>query len=276
MSRDDRFHDPAADGRTCDLCGGSEFVLLHGWDVGDPWNPATIPIAVWRCRCGLVALHPVPLDKEMPGVSDWWSPLRASRRRRRWLKRIRQSVRAWLVGGTRRRLVASTLEVVPRGARCLDVGCGGGLLLDEAARHFECTGLEPSGFAAAEARRRGHVVVETTLEDADIAAGSFDVLFLDSVIEHVTSPTAALAKARRLLRPGGVIVVKTPKFGGPTYRMHGAAWNGFRHGRHLHLFDGPTLAACLRRAGFEVLARPKRDRAFDDVLVLWGRARADA
>jgi hypothetical protein len=71
-----------------------------------------------------------------------------------------------------------------------------------------------------------------------------------------------------------VVVVKTPKFGGPAYRMHGAGWNGFRHGYHTFLFDGATLSRCLTAAGFDVLDRPRRDRAFDDILVLWARKRA--
>ena len=62
-----------------------------------------------------------------------------------------------------------------------------------------------------------------------------------------------------------------PKFGGPAYRRHGREWNGFRVGYHLHLFTGKTLAACLEKAGFEVLSRPKRDRPLDDILGMWGR-----
>jgi SAM-dependent methyltransferase len=263
--------DPATQGRACDVCGGRSFSRLHSWDVGDPWNPAAIPIAVWRCACGLVLLHPVPPPSLLPGAGDWWSRAGAGRRRNRWFKVARQRLRKLIVGGARHRLVKSTLRVVAKGARCLDVGCGGGLLLGEASKHYACVGLEPSPVAAAEARRRGFEVVEATLEDAELAEGAFDVVFLDSVIEHVASPSAALTKVARLLAPGGVVVVKTPKFGGPAYRMHGRAWNGFRHGYHLHLFDGAALAACLRKSGFEVLRRPRRDRPFDDVLVLWGR-----
>ena len=99
---------------------------------------------------------------------------------------------------------------------------------------------------------------------------------LDSVIEHVLSPRAALSKVQALLAPGGVVVLLTPKFGGPAYRRHGADWNGFRHGYHTHLFTGETLGRYLRETGFEVLKNPRRDRMLDDILVLWGRKRAEA
>ena len=75
---------------------------------------------------------------------------------------------------------------------------------------------------------------------------------------------------------GGVIALKTPKFGGPAYRMHGPRWNGFRHGYHKYLFSGPTLARTLRAGGFEVLKHPRRERILDDVLILWGRKTEEA
>ena len=40
---------PAQRGVRCDLCGGERFALLHEWPVGDSWNPASVPLAVWRC-----------------------------------------------------------------------------------------------------------------------------------------------------------------------------------------------------------------------------------
>jgi SAM-dependent methyltransferase len=263
--------DPAADGRACDVCDGRAFRLLHAWPVGDPWNPATIPIAVWTCLgCGLVLLHPVPAQDQLPDRGEWWSLGRKRRRRFRRFKELRQRLRTALVGGGRFRLVKSTRRAVSKG-RLLEVGCGVGTLLAQAAPFYDCVGLEPSPVAAAEARRRGFAVIEAAFEDAAIEPASFDVVVLDSVIEHLESPTAALAKAHRVLRPGGVVAVKTPKFGGVSCRLHGAAWNGFRHGYHRFLFSGATLGRCLERAGFEVLRRPRRDMAFDDILILWGR-----
>jgi hypothetical protein len=80
-----------------------------------------------------------------------------------------------------------------------------------------------------------------------------------------------LSKINWLLRPGGVVVMRTPKFGGPAYRMHRRAWNGFRHGYHTFLFDGKTLGALLEKTGFHTLRRPRRDRPLDDILILWGQ-----
>lgn len=262
---------PEQDGIVCDLCGSGKFQELHSWGTGDSRNPSTIPIAVWKCvQCQLVMLYPVPTCEQMPDHRDWWSPQRKRvRRNRRW-KLLREAVRRRLFGATSKRLIRATLRVQPTG-RLLDVGAGTGRLLQHARKYFDCVALEPSPIAAAALRDQGYAVWESTLEDTAIPPESFDVIVLDSVIEHVTSPTAVLRKLYNLLRPGGVVCLKTPKFGGPAYRIHRADWNGFRHGHHTFLFSGATLAECLQAAGFEVLRRPRRDRLLDDVLILWGR-----
>ena len=166
-------------------------------------------------------------------------------------------------------MIKATQRICPGGC-LLDVGCGTGELLNEARKYYECYGLEPSSVAAEIARQKGFSIIESTLEEA-IVATQFNVITLDSVIEHVKSPTATLNKIHSLLKPGGIVVMWTPKFGGPASRMHGRGWTGFRHGYHTYLFSGNTLGAFLEKTGFEVLSKPRRDRPLDDILVLWGR-----
>ena len=266
---------PQEEGRVCDLCGGSEFRLLYEWPVGDQWNPAQIPITIWKCSCGLAFLHPVPRPEELPDKGEWWSRKRKQFRRRSAFKQRWQAIRHAITGTGKDRLLSSTREAAPHG-RFLDVGCGGGRMLEMASQFYEVTGLEPSPIAAERARERGFEVAEETLEETTLPRDSFDVVLLDSVIEHVASPRLALQKTHSLLAPGGVVVLLTPKFEGPSSRMHGRAWNGFRHGYHTYLFTGKTLGRYLEETGFDVLRHPQRDRMLDDILILWGRKRASA
>lgn len=254
----------------CDLCGGSHFRQLHAWPVGDFWNPATVPIAVWQCQgCELVFLYPVPTPQQLPDAGDWWSPQLRRFRRRLWLKRPWEKLRCAMLGDPKDRMLRATHRIVP-GGRLLDVGCGQGQLLQCARKFFDCTGLEPSPLAAEVARGHGFPVVESTFEEAELPAEHFDVVFLDSVIEHVRSPRQVLEKVHAILRSEGVVVLRTPKFGGPAYLWHRGGWNGFRHGYHTFLFSGKTLGQYLRQTGFQVLRRPCRNRMLDDILVLWG------
>jgi SAM-dependent methyltransferase len=266
---------PQEDGVCCDLCGHEQFDEKHHWPVGDFWNPSSVPISVWECaNCQLVTLHPVPTAEELPDEGDWWSPRRKDFRRRRWFKERWEKVRLAMFGDPRDRIVWATRRAMPQG-RLLDVGCGKGELMVPASKTYECVGLEPSPIAADYVRELGFEVIQATFEDAEVEPGSFDVVTLDSVIEHVRSPVAVLKKINRILAPGGVVVMKTPKFGGLSYRRHGSAWNGFRHGYHTFLFTGDSLGGCMEAAGFEVLRRPKRDRMLDDILLLWGKKVAE-
>ena len=105
---------------------------------------------------------------------------------------------------TARRLLELVAEHVPAG-RLLDVGCGPGLLLDEArTAGYDVVGVELSREAALHARDAlGLDVHEVALEDFDDDAG-FDVVVLADVIEHVDDPVGAIARCADLLRPGGV------------------------------------------------------------------------
>ncbi len=146
-----------------------------------------------------------------------------------------------------------------------------GELLREAELYYECVGLDPSGAALQEAERAGFSVIQGTLEEARLDDESFDVVTMNSVIEHVLDPLVMLKKTYRILKPDGVVALRTPKMWGPAYRMHGKEWKRIRPGYHTYLFDGKILAKTLEMAGFKVLASPKRDRMLDDVLILWGR-----
>ncbi|MBL8329444.1 MAG: class I SAM-dependent methyltransferase [Rubrivivax sp.] len=256
----------------CTCCGGRDFTLRHQWDVGNHWNQCSVPLYVWDCtQCGLTCLYPIPRAEEYPDGGDWFSPKKKDLSRQYGFKRWRRRFIDRWFGTKAERFIQGCLQAQPHG-RFLDVGCGTGEMLELAARHYgPCSGIEPSPIAAAQVRAKGFTVFESTLEQVQLAPESFDIILMDSVIEHVHDPVAVLKICHRALAPGGVVAMLTPKLGGPAYRLHGAEWNGFRHGWHTFLFTGKTLGQCMERAGFEVLQRPRRDRLTDDILILWGR-----
>ena len=272
VTESDCFPNPATEGRVCDQCGGRDFSKLHRWQTGDFWNPTAIPIAIWRCACGCAFLHPVPTSEQLPEEGDWWSGQRREFRRRRRFKAIWERVRFAMIGSTNERLLRGIRKVVPAG-RFLDAGCGKGDMLFLARRFYDCVGLDPSSNALHYLEGTGFDLIHGTLEAADLEENSFDVVLLESVIEHVASPSALLRKAHYVLRPGGIVVVATPKLSGPSHYLHGRAWNGFRHGYHTFLFTAKTLRRQLELAEFEVLQHPRRNRILDDILILSGLKR---
>jgi SAM-dependent methyltransferase len=126
---------------------------------------------------------------------------------------------------TARRLLDLVGRYIP-GGRMLDVGCGHGLLLDEARRRgYEVTGIELSADAAAHAREAFDLDVQrAAIESFDPGERRFDVVVLADVIEHLDDPVAALDRRVELLAPGGALCVVTPDPSSLTARVAGTRW----------------------------------------------------
>jgi SAM-dependent methyltransferase len=92
----------------------------------------------------------------------------------------------------------------------LDVGCGVGLLLDEARRGSRTQGVELSDWGVRRARHLGLDVFQCDLEEAGFDPGSFDAVFMIDVLEHLADPVRTLVKVSQVLRPGGVFCLVTP------------------------------------------------------------------
>jgi SAM-dependent methyltransferase len=150
---------------------------------------------------------------------------------------------------------------VPEG-RLLDVGCGPGLLLDEArARGYETVGLELSRESARHAREHlGLDVREAPLEEFD-EREAFDVVVLADVIEHLDDPVGGIERCASLLRPGGVLCVVTPDPSSLTARLAGARWWGFVPA-HTCLLPRATLRELLVAAGLVISADVPLVRTF--------------
>jgi SAM-dependent methyltransferase len=112
-------------------------------------------------------------------------------------------------------------RMVP-GSRWLDLGCAYGYLVAEAAAGgFAAVGIDVSAYALARAGHEAPAAVGRVLRGiADrlpFADASFDVVSAFDVLEHLHEPESTLAEARRVLKPGGVLIGATPDplfFGG--------------------------------------------------------------
>lgn len=123
----------------------------------------------------------------------------------------------WWFSG-RRRIVEALLEhaVSPSPGRpreILDVGCGTGANLAALSRFGRVEGVESEPAAVELARQDGRWVV-TLGSGAELPYddGSFDVVTLLDVIEHVPDDRSLLGEARRVLRPGGTLLVTVPAY----------------------------------------------------------------
>lgn len=143
-----------------------------------------------------------------------------------------------------------------RGGSLFEVGCGAGILMQEAAaRGWKVDAVELSAPLAARAQANNSQsrIVVGDIGDFDSAGRTYDAVIALDVLEHVLSPRDMLEKCFNLLKPRGLILLQTPNAQSLRFRMQGARWNMLAPEQHLHLFSSRALEALLMTLGFEVI-----------------------
>jgi 2-polyprenyl-3-methyl-5-hydroxy-6-metoxy-1,4-benzoquinol methylase len=99
-------------------------------------------------------------------------------------------------------------------ARVLELGCAhGGYVALLGWAGFTATGTEMSPWVVDFSRQTfGIEALAGPIETQTFAAGSFDVIVLNDVLEHLPTPAATLAHCARLLAPDGFFVIQTPEY----------------------------------------------------------------
>jgi SAM-dependent methyltransferase len=138
--------------------------------------------------------------------------------------------------------------------RLLDVGCGDGRFLAAmAARGWRVEGIETESAAAALARHRtGGTVHESPLEETDLPDAAFDMVSLLHVLEHVPDPRATLKAVRRVLAPGGTLLLALPNVLCLEATLFRSDWYPLDLPRHYWGFTPHTLVRLVEECGFDV------------------------
>ena len=146
------------------------------------------------------------------------------------------------------------LQEVRPGDRVLDIGCGTGEFTAALAR----AGARPIGVevaqAAVERAAARHQGIDFRLVPIDgplpFEDNSFELVWAGEVIEHVADTGGWLSEVRRVLVPGGRLLVSTPSHGRVRVALGGVERFSEPLGDHLHLYTRRSLETLLREFGF--------------------------
>ncbi len=268
---------PSKPSLVCLLCGSKEIASL--WEGSDKKFRGQGRFTYVRCRgCGLVFLYPRPSDQEMAQyypdhvtpVGTDAGPFSLKRTRQRLKRMVAEEWYGYSPGPlvTCRWPVRLLRKVftfplrpllcqVPRqrpGGRVLDIGCGsGGYLAFLASLGWTCEGVEPGPNSRAYAQEvLGLAVHPGPLTARRFPEEFFDVVTMWHVIEHLPDPLETLREVRRVLKPDGVLMVRTPNVESLEARLFRGNWYGLDPPRHFYVFSPSTIRAILERIGFGV------------------------
>lgn len=133
----------------------------------------------------------------------------------------------------------------------LDVGCNIGSAMDVAeSRGWVCSGIDVNKKAVQVAREKGLNVGVGQLRDSE---GSYDLIFMNDVIEHVANPRKELGLAKKLLKEEGLLYISTPDGGSLMAGLSRGRWLHLKPRQHLYIFNRDNLREMLEEEGFEVL-----------------------
>ena len=142
----------------------------------------------------------------------------------------------------------------PERGALFEVGAGYGYLLDYFRQDgWRVSGIEPNeGLTRFAARTLGIGIEPSILPEMAGDAEPYDVVLLMHVIEHVPDPAETLGAIFRLLRPGGMLVLETPRYDTLMFRLLGRRERSLACEGHIYFFTSRTLREIAARAGFAI------------------------
>jgi SAM-dependent methyltransferase len=138
--------------------------------------------------------------------------------------------------------------------RLLDYGCGSGAFARfMTGRGYEVVGLEPFSLGSPTSEP-SLTLLRKPFERARAELGTFDVITLWHVLEHVHKPIELLRALGEHLAPDGVIIISVPNFKSVQSELFKGAWFHLDPPRHLIHFEPDTLASTVEHAGLRQVA----------------------
>jgi len=227
----------------CNFCGcqqATNFLTLTDLRLRLPgsWN-------LMRCdHCGLLFIDPQPNWEELSAhyPKEYHAYLHKD-------SKITEFLRGF---GLRNRVKLILRNATVQKGTLLDVGCATGdfLYKFQFMTNWSVVGLEIVPDAVAVAKAKGLKIIEDELEFSTFEHSSFDVITLWDVLEHMANPTKVLNICFTLLKPGGILVIKSPDPSGKEALMFKENWIGYEAPQHIFGFPRNVLVNKLNEVGF--------------------------
>jgi 2-polyprenyl-3-methyl-5-hydroxy-6-metoxy-1,4-benzoquinol methylase len=233
----------------CPLCQGTK-TSLHAVASDIEYFTSATRFSYFRCEtCGVLFVSPMLHDRLSEIYPSNYYSFKTGKAGA--VQRIKEALD--------RRIFRSLLKKIPGPSLAvLDVGGGTGWLLDTVRAsdpRVDFTQVVDIDDAAQDlAERSGHQYFLGPIERFE-SERKFDLILMLNLIEHVRRPDEILAKARSLLSPQGLLLIKTPNYAALDARIfRHRSWGGYHAPRHFVLFDRDSLERGAREQGLRIVS----------------------
>jgi SAM-dependent methyltransferase len=236
---------------SCYLCGCTDSDAFISAQDDLTGKPGTFHFVTCR-GCGLAYQNPrVPLDR----IGEYYDDEYIAHRERRDWGLLQPLVERGMnrVDVAKDALVGRYLTL-DRQRAVLDVGCGVGTFLQRIREQYGSTvvGVDFKDLSG-RTSLQGVEFHRSLFYEAALAAERFDLVTMWHYLEHDYDPLRSLRTARRVLKPGGTLIVEVPRLDSRTFRWFKDRWPGLQAPQHTVLLDRAHLLQLVLRAGFEVV-----------------------
>lgn len=216
--------------RPCPICNTTEQSLfLESKDYSVSQEEFRI---VTCAKCGFNFTNPIPLESEIGRYYKSDSYVSHSSSRKGLVNKLYHLVR-WYSLRKKERLVRSLVQ----GRRLLDIGAGTGHFASLAKKKgWDVLGLEPDHDAREFAKKEHDLNVSDIVRLHELEAGSYDIVTMWHVLEHVYNLQKDAAKIASLIGDKGALIVAVPNLTSYDARYYGKYWAAYDLPIHLSHF----------------------------------------
>jgi 2-polyprenyl-3-methyl-5-hydroxy-6-metoxy-1,4-benzoquinol methylase len=229
----------------CPICNSE--IFAHYLDCKD-YTVSKEVFRLMQCSaCSLVITSPRP---EMEFLGDYYASedyVSHTETKKGLINRIYLLARKYALG--RKKKLLNTKA--PAKGNLLDYGCGTGAFLHTMGSNgWQVTGVEPDEGARKLAASRIGKEILTPEHLVKLDDGSFDIITLWHVLEHVPEPVLSCKEFYRLLKPGGKLILALPNHLSQDAQKYRGAWAAYDVPRHLFHFNSLNIKNIANKIGF--------------------------
>ncbi len=245
----------------CNLCGGENVKTLFEAGVAQTNR-------IVECRnCGLMYSSPRTRLVDQDAIKDYDPDLTRNAAVYDPTRYEKERLQVRDYADTRAQLA----RLYPGRGSLIEIGCGMGFQLKAFQEDgWDVTGIEPDrGFCQFIADYHQLKALPTILEESDLPEASIDVVVFLHVIEHVPDPLGTLRSIYRVLKPGGHLVIETPRYDSLMFRLFGRRERSLNCDGHIYFFTTDTLRELCEKAGFKPKQRKYVGRSLSLERLAW-------